>query len=66
MILLFFSPPKQMAIFCNDDNYRAPKGLKTHSLAYSLLTCCKLTSEKKDYLLMICFQLKELKLRKDD
>lgn len=65
MILLFFSPAKQMAIFCNDDNYIAPKGLKTHSLARSLLTYSELTSEKKDYLLMISFQLKELKLRED-
>ena len=28
MIFLFFSPAAQMAIFCNDDNYIAPKGLK--------------------------------------
>lgn len=53
MTFQFRLPAKQMVIFCNDDNYPAPKGLKTHSLAYFLLTYDELTPEKKDYLSII-------------
>lgn len=60
IFLFFFFPAKQMALFCNDDNYGATKGLKTHSLACFVLTQDYLIAEKKDYLLIICFLVEEI------